>query len=64
MDEIQELLKRQARWQRARKNLSWPEKVRMAELVRESTRQWRARATKVPSQQSDRDGQATGQPHR
>lgn len=44
MNEVQQLLERQARWQKARKNLSWPEKVRMAEVVRESTRRWRARS--------------------
>ncbi len=41
MSEIQELLERQARWQKTRRGLSWPEKVRMAERVRESVRQLR-----------------------
>lgn len=36
MNEIQELLERQARWQKTRQALSWPEKIRMAESVRES----------------------------
>jgi hypothetical protein len=41
MSEIQALLERQARWQRSRKALSWPEKIRMAERVRESVQQLR-----------------------
>ncbi len=36
MDDIHELLKRQAEWQRGRKALSWPEKIRMSESIRES----------------------------
>ena len=36
MSEIKRLLERQARWQAARPTLSWPEKVRMVEAVRES----------------------------
>ena len=41
MSEIQALLERQARWQKTRRALSWPEKIRMAERVRESARQVR-----------------------
>lgn len=41
MSEIQALLERQARWQKTRRALSWPEKIRMAERVRESARQLR-----------------------
>ena len=41
MSEIQALLERQARWQKTRRALSWPEKIRMAERVRESVRQLR-----------------------
>jgi len=41
MSEIQALLERQARWQKTRRALSWPEKIRMAEKVRESARQMR-----------------------
>ena len=36
MDDIHELLKRQAEWQRGRKTLSWPEKIHMSESIRES----------------------------
>jgi hypothetical protein len=41
MSEIQALLERQARWQKTREALSWPEKIRMAEEVRESILQMR-----------------------
>jgi len=41
MNDIRRLLERQARWQRARKALPWPEKIRMAERVRESARKLR-----------------------
>jgi len=43
MSDIQELLERQARWQKTRKNLTWPEKIRMAERVRASILQLRVR---------------------
>jgi len=36
MNEIRELLERRAEWQRNRRSLSWSEKVRMAERIRES----------------------------
>jgi hypothetical protein len=45
MSDIQRLLERQARWQKARKALSWPEKIRMAEMIRESAIQLRATAS-------------------
>jgi len=41
MTDIRHLLERQAEWQRARGGLSWPEKVRMAEAMREAIRQLR-----------------------
>ena len=44
MSDIRWLLERQARWQRARKALPWPEKIRMAEMVRESASRLRAKA--------------------
>ena len=43
MTEIEALLERQARWQKARKDLPWPEKIRMAEAIRSSVENWRAR---------------------
>jgi hypothetical protein len=42
MDDVQEMLRRQAVWQKSRQSLTWPEKIRMAELVRESVQQLRA----------------------
>jgi hypothetical protein len=36
MDDVKELLERQAAWQKSRKLLSWPEKIRIAESIRES----------------------------
>ena len=51
MSEIQALLERQARWQKSRQALSWPEKIRMAEMIRESARQLRA-AQKAQPQKS------------
>ena len=40
MTEIEALLARQARWQKARRELSWPEKIRMAEQIRASAAKW------------------------
>lgn len=39
MNEVQALLEKQACWQKTRLELSWPEKIRMAEGVRESALQ-------------------------
>ena len=36
MDDVKKLLERQAAWQRSRKVLSWPEKIQIAEAIRES----------------------------
>ncbi len=41
MSDLKQLLERQANWQRTRQALTWPEKVRMAEQVRESILQLR-----------------------
>lgn len=35
-DRVQELLQRQERWQKGRKDLSWPEKLRLAAALRDS----------------------------
>jgi hypothetical protein len=45
--DIKPLLERQSRWQRSRQALTWPEKVRLAEEVRESVRQLRQSARVV-----------------
>jgi hypothetical protein len=42
VNDIQEMLKRQAIWQRSRQSLTWPEKIRMTEKVLESLKQLRA----------------------
>jgi hypothetical protein len=36
MTSVDEMLKRQAQWQKSRQHLTWPEKIRMAEQVRDS----------------------------
>jgi hypothetical protein len=36
MLDVKDLFERQARWQRARQWLSWPEKIRLVEAIRES----------------------------
>jgi hypothetical protein len=41
-DEVKKLLERQAAWQKGRKSLPWPEKIRIAEAVRESILQIRS----------------------
>ena len=43
MTEIEALLERQARWQKAREDLSWPEKIKMAEQILPSVAKWRIR---------------------
>jgi hypothetical protein len=51
MSEIEEMLERQARWQKTRQALSWPEKIQMAERIRESARHlrtsWKAGRTSI-----------------
>lgn len=42
MDDAKRLLERQAAWQRSRKSLSWPEKIKMAEMMRDAVRQIRS----------------------
>ena len=41
MTDLEDMLKRQAQWQKSRKSLTWPEKIRMAERVRERVKQLR-----------------------
>jgi hypothetical protein len=50
MTEIEKLLARQARWQKGRQSLSWPEKIRMAERIRSSAQRWRS---KIPIKNSE-----------
>ncbi len=51
MNEFQRRFERQADWQKTLRTLSWPEKVRMAEKVRESIKQLRA----APVSKEDRE---------
>lgn len=46
MPDAREILERQRRWQHGRTALTWAEKVRMAERIRESARALRASAVK------------------
>ena len=46
MTEVIRLLERRAEWQKSRKTLSWPEKIRMAERVRASAARLRSRTGK------------------
>ena len=54
MSDPLQMLKRQAQWQKNRQSLSWPEKLRLAERVLESVRQWRARPSPVIRLPADR----------
>jgi len=44
MTDVEEMLRRQTRWQKSRQHLSWPEKIRMAEQVRDSVAALRSSA--------------------
>jgi hypothetical protein len=48
MHEFGERLERQAQWQKSRRSLSWPEKVRQAEAIRDAVKALRATKTDVP----------------
>jgi hypothetical protein len=45
------MLKRQAEWQRARKALSWPEKVDLSLKLREAAKKLRASQRKSPREE-------------
>ena len=42
MNDVKKLLERQAAWQKGRKSIPWPEKIRIAEATRESILQLRS----------------------
>lgn len=44
MTDVERLLQRQAAWQKSRTALTWPEKIRIAEQMRDSLRHWRIRS--------------------
>ena len=53
MIDITTLLDRQAKWQKSLRDLPWPEKIRMAAMVRESVRQLNRHA---PSSKTESPG--------
>jgi hypothetical protein len=55
MSDPQPLLDRQAEWQKTRKALSWPEKIRMAERIRESVLRFRRGAPPKKPDQAETD---------
>jgi hypothetical protein len=67
MTDVRRLLERQAEWQKARGSLSWPEKIRMAEAMRETLRQFRdmpSRETRRPLAVSISESTRQGAGHR
>lgn len=42
MIDTRQLLERQAQWQKSRQALSWPEKIRMAQSIRDSVEVFRS----------------------
>ncbi len=57
MIDIHQILEKQAVWQRSRRHLSWSEKIRMAERVRDSILPMRATAPPGP-QETTAEGRA------
>jgi hypothetical protein len=55
MSEIEKLLRKQTEWQKGRKELSWPEKIRMVEAIRDSILALRRTAVVTKSQRSRLD---------
>jgi hypothetical protein len=52
MDELGKQFARQAQWQAGRKALSWPDKVRQAEAIRDSIKTLRAKKPNAPPSQA------------
>ena len=55
MTEVERLLQRQAAWQKSREGLPWPEKIRIAEQMRDSLKQWRIQQTPLTGPARRRD---------
>ena len=53
MNDIAEMLDRQAAWQRSRRLLSWPVKIRMAEMARDAIKQLRDDAARSKKRKDD-----------
>lgn len=64
MVDIQDRLERAAQWQKSRQALSWPEKIRLAETIRDSLiqlRQTRPNASPASSARSANDSNGSVQ---
>ncbi len=62
MIDVEEMLYRQAQWQRSLAKLSWEEKLRMAETLRRAALLMaQARARRREVQSSRRDGESSGE---
>ena len=59
MDDHREILRKQAEWQQAQADLSWPAKVRWAESVRESIVRLRRSPPRAPEPQRPQDKSPT-----
>jgi hypothetical protein len=53
MNDLPEMLNRQAAWQRSRRLLPWPVKIRMAEMARETIMQLRNDAARSKPRKDD-----------
>ena len=57
MTEVERLLQRQAAWQKSRTQLTWPEKIRIAEQMRDSLKQWRIQDPRATGPVQHREGE-------
>ena len=53
MSDLEQMLTRQAEWQKNRQSLTWPEKIRMAEALQRSLRQLRNSSDRLPHTPED-----------
>jgi len=60
MNELRDVFRRQAEWQKKRVSLSWPEKIRLAEGAQETLRRFREMKTNVLSPSRDQGGGQKG----
>jgi hypothetical protein len=64
VSEVRLLLERQARWQADRRNLPWPEKIRMVEQIRDAIERLRSTASQDRDVSQNRDGSSEStRPH-
>jgi hypothetical protein len=54
MNDNQVLMRRQADWQKGRARLSWPDKMRMAEILSRTLRQFRSLNSEQPGKSRPR----------